>query len=506
MNECKCPFCPTCRLFWKHVASNHARTKLPNWALQPMRRGCFPGRMRATLLLLSAFGAASAAAWTPVSLQGALMASNGDSWGAGAGATNLTVFQPSCMDTDQHGWPRFESAAELARSPWANYYAAIYGEVPLTGYPLCVFDLWNINLTLAKALNALPVGKHIHTPLLVGDKRINTTGCSAYDPAKCWQCPSFILWPGGLDAWVAPRAQLQDNTSWPSAFPPYVTDDSSFLPEGELFERITVPPIAYWGTEQTGLHAIYHEKRPTYGNDTWIEITHSGGAANTAKTELAGTSVDLKEEANGMWLSYAPGSGIWFNTGSHAWFDHHDHASRVLCGTPAGYTWLERNLREHWSGFHGEVMRNITDCARVAGLRSISFRSNRVWKAPNPYLETLKSSDPLLHAKRTGPMRAWQKGSEYYTCTIGATSSGILQTNGLVGEIELLVVEGNAERGLPPSGVLSCGASGKLVETALFRAGWRAKRPCLCNNSLSYLNCLSADATAAVLSATRRRL
>jgi hypothetical protein len=47
-----------------------------------------------------------------------------------------------CMSGDQHGWPVFQNQKELyASGAWANYFKAVYGEVPSDGYPICTGNL-----------------------------------------------------------------------------------------------------------------------------------------------------------------------------------------------------------------------------------------------------------------------------------------------------------------------------------------------------------------------------
>jgi len=53
----------------------------------------------------------------------------------------LTVL-PHCASGEQHGWPSFDSEADLsANKPWADYFQAVYGEVPSSGYPICTLTL-----------------------------------------------------------------------------------------------------------------------------------------------------------------------------------------------------------------------------------------------------------------------------------------------------------------------------------------------------------------------------
>jgi hypothetical protein len=49
--------------------------------------------------------------------------------------------QPSCTSLDDHHWPRFNDAAELAdNKPWFEYLQAVYGDLPTSSFPICTFD------------------------------------------------------------------------------------------------------------------------------------------------------------------------------------------------------------------------------------------------------------------------------------------------------------------------------------------------------------------------------
>jgi hypothetical protein len=39
------------------------------------------------------------------------------------------------------GWPKFDSQAELQGSKWGKYFQTVYGEIPSTGYPICIYGL-----------------------------------------------------------------------------------------------------------------------------------------------------------------------------------------------------------------------------------------------------------------------------------------------------------------------------------------------------------------------------
>ncbi|CAE6970660.1 unnamed protein product [Symbiodinium necroappetens] len=58
------------------------------------------------------------------------------------------------------------------------------------------------------------------------------------------------------------------------------------------------------------------------GNHQWIEVRHQGGG--------------VTGEEVGMWFLYAPGSGVWFNTGRTRVFETHAVAAEQLCGRQVG--------------------------------------------------------------------------------------------------------------------------------------------------------------------------
>jgi len=67
-------------------------------------------------------------------------------------------YLPNCASSNQYGWPRFESKADLETdAKWTAYFKAVYGEIP-EQYPVCIFDFWSIN---KEAYNAVGLaGSH----------------------------------------------------------------------------------------------------------------------------------------------------------------------------------------------------------------------------------------------------------------------------------------------------------------------------------------------------------
>jgi len=45
-------------------------------------------------------------------------------------------------DGDQHGWPVFNDMASLQASNWAGYFQDVYGGVPQSGYPICIYNFY----------------------------------------------------------------------------------------------------------------------------------------------------------------------------------------------------------------------------------------------------------------------------------------------------------------------------------------------------------------------------
>jgi len=65
---------------------------------------------------------------------------------ASAAAACPGGFEARCRSADDHGWPRFASRAALqADAKWSKYFTGVYGELP-AAYPVCVFDLWFLDV------------------------------------------------------------------------------------------------------------------------------------------------------------------------------------------------------------------------------------------------------------------------------------------------------------------------------------------------------------------------
>ena len=209
--------------------------------------------------------------------------------------------------------------------------------------------------------------------------------------------------------------------------------------DGELFGRYHEDnPQFYHG------FAIYHSDRPYVKHNQWVEVTHHRA------TNTRGTADEASGRGANMWFTYAPGSGVWYWTGRTGLFDSHDAAARALCHNVTSAKWLRTALID--DGF-------LSVCARRAGFDTIAFRSSRM-KIQNKSCE--------LH--------------DLVRCPAIVTTSGTVATMGMVGMLELFAPR--------LAGRWSCGqraSGGKPL--ARFRAGWRASRECVCNNSEPWLNC-----------------
>ena len=212
--------------------------------------------------------------------------------------------------------------------------------------------------------------------------------------------------------------------------------------DGEFFGRyVEDHPQFYHG------FGIYHSDRPYVRSMQWVEVTHH------VATNSRGTATERDGRLANMWFSYAPGSGVWYWTGRAALFDSHAHAARELCPNVTGVAWTRSALLD--DGY-------LAVCARRAGYDTIAFRSSRIRVPTDRSCRTL----------------------DVELCPQIATSEGsVVSTYGMVGLLEILA----------PllSGKYACGyRSRSWSGAARFRAGWRASRPCVCNNSKSvWLNC-----------------
>lgn len=222
------------------------------------------------------------------------------------------------------------------------------------------------------------------------------------------------------DFWVINKtafdlAGIRDHRPVPTRIQPFFDDSKFKWTDGELFEKVTSWHCAYYAG-----FGIYHSDRPYAGSDTWIEVIHIRSGTGTTGENI------------GMWLSYARGSGIWFNTGKTRMFDTHTDAAQKLCGNPS----------------KGDDETAL--CGRNAGLDSYTYRTSR----PTP--------------------PSWQPQV--------VSTDGTVSTWGMVDLIEIVAPQ--------LSGKYACGNERGGV-SAGFRAGWHAVRECDCDNNhrTGWLNC-----------------
>lgn len=70
-------------------------------------------------------------------------------------------FEAQCESDDDRGWPRFQSKDALQASPWAPYFQVVYGGLPEV-YPVCIYDMWNLNKEAYEQANIS--GRTVVTP------------------------------------------------------------------------------------------------------------------------------------------------------------------------------------------------------------------------------------------------------------------------------------------------------------------------------------------------------
>lgn len=185
-------------------------------------------------------------------------------------------FEPSCESDDDFGYPRFNSMDELKTSPWANHISKVYGELPTSGYPICMFDFWFLpNSTDLNALGLKPIE----------DK--------AGGKVHGWHLPTFIQ---NIVSQFAP------GIAYPYKKGEYVNGDLYSLMGGTTIYRD-------W--------YLFHQ----LPSNAWVEVTHLSSAY-------------FSHETDAMWFTRSRGSGIWFNVGKTIAFDsHQDGFTKMFNGT-----------------------------------------------------------------------------------------------------------------------------------------------------------------------------
>jgi len=120
-------------------------------------------------------------------------------------------FEPNCASDQDYGWPRFHNRTALEQDvPWATYFRSVYGDLP-ESYPICVYDLWDINEAAYLAAGLNSTGRPIVSPDAVreGDLTHGVNGYLLYhgqwDPAPngTWVEVSHRVYPTELvGMWV----------------------------------------------------------------------------------------------------------------------------------------------------------------------------------------------------------------------------------------------------------------------------------------------------------------
>lgn len=178
------------------------------------------------------------------------------------GAGDHTADSHPCGD-NVHGWPQFESAADLENDAgWRSYFQAVYGEIPKSGYPICISDFW-----------------------LLYPMELQRAGITPPEAAPV--CP-------------------QERTN--GAF--YQRNTGAIQTSAESHERGDYSgsfPGASWI-----LHLPPYAPSP---DGVWTEIIHYG------MPEYASSAT--YPEKFGAYFFLAKGSGIWFNLGRTLSFDTH---------------------------------------------------------------------------------------------------------------------------------------------------------------------------------------
>ena len=153
-------------------------------------------------------------------------------------AQGSRAFEPRCRSDNDHGWPRFRSRVELeADRKWTAYFLGVYGELP-TEFPICVFDMWNLDVR-------------------------------AYEAAGLGDSRPIIPYP----------------------FKP--------VRDGDLFEAETSPPTfgiyhSTWAPVSNNTWVeVAHEVLPTELNGSWVWVTRGSGVwVNVGRTIVFPTPAD----------------------------------------------------------------------------------------------------------------------------------------------------------------------------------------------------------------------
>ena len=218
---------------------------------------------------------------------------------ATSGAVPDGSFLPACTSSDDHGWPRFQSSAELkANTQWHEYFMRVYGMIP-DKYPVCTYDLWYIDLPAWEA-TGLNLTRLAHS--------LNNDCIKMFTPHD-------VLW-----------RKVVINPENPYAPP-------SKLNNGDLFVSTTIGYVAL---------GIYHDKWTPLPNNTWwrflwiythtlttLEDDDRPLTTHSSPLRIEVTHAVIPTELAGAWAWRQPGSGVWYNTGRTIVFPTPQNMSEV---------------------------------------------------------------------------------------------------------------------------------------------------------------------------------
>jgi hypothetical protein len=137
-------------------------------------------------------------------------------------------YEPQCQSENDYGWPRFHSEAELRESPWAFYFASVYGELP-KAYPFCIYDLWALDR--AAYLKANITGHPVVLPSELKEGDLFEGGLTQYQiyhgsweplPANAWFEFTHMAFPTeteGFWVWRQRGSGIWYNTGNTIVFP-----------------------------------------------------------------------------------------------------------------------------------------------------------------------------------------------------------------------------------------------------------------------------------------------
>ena len=212
----------------------------------------------------------------------------------------------------------------------------------------------------------------------------------------------------------------------PDAFP-WAVGSAWLLYDGALIKAgvQNIPSATTCPTDLLDRYTTNDMYQPPLVSWIWHAYPYSAAAANTL-VEVLHEADPFGDEHFGMWMVFAPGSGIWFNLGVTISFAEHADAYshfQVAAG--------------------GDMNEELSKAAAAAGFDSIQF---------------------LAHVDHTN-----------YQCDTHNTGHPGFDYMG----VEVLAVK--------LTGTYPCGTS--TGAPASIRAGWEGSRQCDCNPKAQFLNC-----------------